>query len=208
MKMRNLYYDNGIKFKSLAFIPICQVKLIIENRDQCFLVKFELKNQFIGLFKLQFLVFGSFFLTLRILSSNTLSSLHHEGFVWCPDLTTTDPYYILNLITAATLYVILKTGVEFGNVGSFTQATQSSWAHLVQRASIYLIPVGVLFFSFTFPSAICLYWASNNIFSLLQILLLKKKFVQKYLKMPQLDKSAATFERNQPGFVERKLLLF
>ena len=59
-------------------------------------------------------VFISFFLSLRAMANFPVDGMRTEGLFWFQDLTLADPYYILPLVTSATLFGVLKLGVEYG----------------------------------------------------------------------------------------------
>ena len=51
------------------------------------------------------------------------------GLSWFSDLTVADPYYILPLLTSATLFIQFKLGIEYG-----TKLSQSTGAGKVGRS--------------------------------------------------------------------------
>lgn len=59
-------------------------------------------------------IFVSFFLTLRAMTSYPVEDMATQGLLWFKDLTLADPYYALPVMTASTLFVVLRLGVEFG----------------------------------------------------------------------------------------------
>lgn len=59
-------------------------------------------------------LFVSFFLTLRAMTSYPVDGMQTEGLFWFKDLTLSDPYYALPILTSSTLFVILKIGIEYG----------------------------------------------------------------------------------------------
>lgn len=56
----------------------------------------------------------SFFICLRRMSNLPVESLKVGGLFWFTDLTISDPYYILPLVTCASLWTALEYGVESG----------------------------------------------------------------------------------------------
>lgn len=64
---------------------------------------------------LQTPIFVSTFLVLRELINYPNEEMKTEGLFWFTNLTEADPYVLLPMTTAATLFVMLKWGVEFGN---------------------------------------------------------------------------------------------
>lgn len=59
-------------------------------------------------------LFMSFFLTLRAMTGYPVESMMTEGLLWFKDLTIPDPYYALPVLTSATLFMVIKMGVEYG----------------------------------------------------------------------------------------------
>jgi YidC/Oxa1 family membrane protein insertase len=51
---------------------------------------------------------GSTFISIRSMCKLPVESFHTGGILWFQDLTLTDPYYILPLISTATLFVMIK----------------------------------------------------------------------------------------------------
>jgi len=58
----------------------------------------------------------SMFFAMRDMIKYPIVSMKTEGLFWFKDLTVPDPYVALPIITSATLYVMLKYGVEFGQL--------------------------------------------------------------------------------------------
>lgn len=54
--------------------------------------------------------FISFFLGIRGLANYPLESMMNGGTLWFHDLTVADPYYILPVFTAVTLFVTMEVG--------------------------------------------------------------------------------------------------
>jgi membrane protein insertase Oxa1/YidC/SpoIIIJ len=52
--------------------------------------------------------FISFFLGIRGLANYPLESMMYGGTLWFPDLTVADPYYILPVFTAITMFVTME----------------------------------------------------------------------------------------------------
>lgn len=59
-------------------------------------------------------LFMSFFLTLRAMTGYPVEKMAEEGLFWFKDLTLADPYYALPIFTSATLFMVIKMGVEYG----------------------------------------------------------------------------------------------
>ena len=55
--------------------------------------------------------FISFFLGIRGLANYPLESMMYGGTLWFHDLTVADPYYILPVFTAVTLFVTMEVRI-------------------------------------------------------------------------------------------------
>ena len=55
-----------------------------------------------------------------------------------------------------------------------------------QQAMFYVLPLFSLVVTYNFPSALCLYWCTANIHSLITTYILSLKPVKDYLKMPEM----------------------
>lgn len=71
-----------------------------------------------------------------------VQSMKEGGLWWFTDLTSADPYYILPLITAATLYVTIEIGTDS------TKAQSMGMARYFLRA----LPVIIFPFTVNFPA--------------------------------------------------------
>ncbi|VVD02064.1 unnamed protein product [Leptidea sinapis] len=69
-----------------------------------------LKNLFVPL--AQAPLFISFFMGLRGMANCPVESMMHGGMWWFEDLTVPDQYFILPLITSATMWVTIELGVD------------------------------------------------------------------------------------------------
>lgn len=75
----------------------------------------------------------------------------------------------LGIIAALTQYVQTKmTMVEQSNV------SENSFAKSFQMQTLYIFPLLILVWSFTFPSALTLYWTIMNVFGIVQELIIRK----------------------------------
>ena len=54
----------------------------------------------------------SFFLGIRGLANYPLESMMFGGLLWFPDLTVPDPYYILPVFTAVTMFITMEVRVD------------------------------------------------------------------------------------------------
>lgn len=132
----------------------------------------------------QLFLFTSFFITLRKMCYYPIPSLHESSLLWLPSLAEKDPYYVLPIVTSATLFVTLRLGIDTGTLGMTTM-------NKFQRAIVYVLPIGSLVLTYNFPSALCLYWCTSNFHSLLTAYLLKMKPVREYFEIPEPPKKPA-----------------
>ncbi|CAF2306685.1 unnamed protein product [Rotaria sp. Silwood2] len=120
--------------------------------------------------------FISLFLGIRGLANYPLESMMYGGVLWFPDLTVADPYYILPVFTAVTMFVTMELGIETGmrtaNLGP------------IGRNALRVIPFLSLFFTVHFSSALTLYWATSNVISLVQSVVLRQPSIRQKLHLP------------------------
>lgn len=106
-------------------------------------------------------IFISYFIGIRRMVNAPVESLHTGGALWFTDLTMTDPYYLLPLITCGTLALTIHLGTDSARV----PGQETPIVTYVLRA----IPVVIFPFIMNFPSAMVVYWASSNFCSLIQV---------------------------------------
>ncbi|XP_068622658.1 mitochondrial inner membrane protein OXA1L-like [Battus philenor] len=140
-------------------------------------------------------LFISFFVGLRGMANCPVESMMHGGLWWFTDLTVPDQFFLLPLITSATMWATIELGVDGGKL----QAQNMQLMRYFLRA----IPLIMIPFTINFPGAILVYWCSSNFISLLQVGVLKIPSVRDYFKIPRLIKHT---EENLPikkkGFIE------
>ena len=85
----------------------------------------------------------SMFLGLRGMANLPVESMMVGGVGWFEDLTLRDPFYVLPLVTAATMGLQIKLGVD----GMGSQAVGP-----IMRKVQYAIPAFITMFTFNFPA--------------------------------------------------------
>ncbi|CAH4022387.1 mitochondrial inner membrane protein OXA1L [Pieris brassicae] len=125
-------------------------------------------------------LFISFFVGLRGMANCPVESMMHGGLWWFTDLTVPDQFFILPLITSATMWVTIELGVDGGRLDA--QNMQ------LMRYFLRAIPLIMIPFTINFPGAILIYWCSSNFVSLCQVGVLKIPAVREYFRIPQLVK--------------------
>ncbi|OXU26812.1 hypothetical protein TSAR_005043 [Trichomalopsis sarcophagae] len=123
---------------------------------------------------LQAPVFLSFFWALRGMVQAPVESMKEGGLWWFTDLTVPDPYYLLPIITSMTLAATIEMGTDAVRVQSL------GIMRYVIRASPYIM----FPFIMNFEGAILCYWVSTNMFSLVQVSILRIPKVREFFKIP------------------------
>jgi len=101
-----------------------------------------------------------FFAIYRVL----LNAVELQGapwILWVTDLSRMDTYYVLPVLMGASMYYQQKL-------------TPNNFTDPMQEKVFKFLPLIFTFFFFTFPSGLVLYWFTNNLFSILQVTMLKK----------------------------------
>ncbi|KAI5651310.1 60Kd inner membrane protein domain-containing protein [Phthorimaea operculella] len=152
-----------------------------------------LKNMIVPL--AQAPLFISFFIGLRGMANCPVESMTYGGLWWFMDLTVPDQYFILPLITSATMWLTIELGVDGGRLDASNMQ--------VMRYVLRAVPLIMIPFTINFPGAILCYWCSSNFISLLQVGVLKLPGVREYFKIPNLVKhNPENLPIKKKGFVE------
>lgn len=123
-------------------------------------------------------MYMSLFLLLRNLTNIPVEGLATGGAFWFIDLTVPDPYYALPMITCSSLFLLFEYGFE----GSMNP---SQGMGPVGRYVLRGMPVVMFLFIHNFPAATLLFWSTSNIFTLAYTMLLKNKWINRQLGIPQ-----------------------
>lgn len=106
-------------------------------------------------------IFLSYFIGIRRMVNTPVESLQTGGMLWFTDLTLADPYYMLPLLTSATLALTIHLGTDAVRV----PGQDSPLVMILLKA----IPIVIFPFIMNFPAAMVVYWASSNFCSLIQV---------------------------------------
>lgn len=151
-----------------------------------------LKNMLVPL--AQAPLFISFFMGLRQMANTPVESMCNGGLFWFTDLTVADPFYLLPVITSATLYLTIELGTDSARLSAANMNTMK----YVLRA----LPVVIFPFTMNFPAAILTYWACSNFISLGQVALLRVPAVRDYFKIDKmLTHAPSSLPAKKKGFV-------
>lgn len=151
-----------------------------------------LKNMLVPL--AQAPLFISFFMSLRGMANTPVDSLHTGGLFWFVDLTVPDQYFLLPIITSATMYLTIEIGTDSARLNSQNLQTMK----YVLRA----MPIIVFPFIMNFPGAILCYWGCSNVISLIQVGVLRIPKVRKFFNIePLVVHKPETLPIKKKGFV-------
>ncbi|GME89735.1 unnamed protein product [[Candida] boidinii] len=147
LELRELNKINGIKMTHLFIAPATQITYGI----------------------------GTFF-GIREMCNKPVEGFDTQGYAWFQDLTATDPYIGLQLISAAVYMVSFRLGGDSG-VNNFSPA---------MRKVFQFLPLASIVFTWNLSSGVVLYFAANGIASIVQANVLKSKTFRKWLGMAPL----------------------
>uniref|UniRef100_A0A0N5A1F6 Mitochondrial inner membrane protein OXA1 n=1 Tax=Parastrongyloides trichosuri TaxID=131310 RepID=A0A0N5A1F6_PARTI len=124
-------------------------------------------------------VFMTQFLALKKMASVGYPGLETGGTLWLENLLIPDPMYILPVLTAVTLHLTVKSGVETGaNMNQYPTGFKAFMA--------YGFPAIAFASTCYFPAAVGVYWFTSNTISLIYAKLFKLPSVRKLFNIPEL----------------------
>lgn len=91
------------------------------------------------------------------------TNLDYAGFFWIPSLAEKDPYYVLPILVALSMFLQQKISM----VGMDDNPTM--------KMMLWLMPLMIGWMSISFPSGLCLYWVVFSILGIVQQYLINKK---------------------------------
>lgn len=106
-----------------------------------------------------------FFAIYRVLY-NAVELKDSAWLFWIQDLSAMDPYFVLPILMGATMYL-----QQHLSPATFNDPTQEK--------IFKLLPVFFTIFLITFPAGLILYWTVNNIFSIIQQVIINKVMEKK-----------------------------
>eukprot|EP00002_Diphylleia_rotans_P014273 TRINITY_DN2781_c0_g1_i1.p1 TRINITY_DN2781_c0_g1~~TRINITY_DN2781_c0_g1_i1.p1 ORF type:complete len:347 (-),score=61.77 TRINITY_DN2781_c0_g1_i1:255-1295(-) len=118
-------------------------------------------------------IFITFFMTLRNMAESGNLDFANGGALWFTNLCLSDPYYALPVISSITFL----TTVEVGADGMQTNEQVRKFMRFLAVAMVPMVG--------SFPTGVFMYWITSNCYSLLQVMLLKRKAVSRFLGIPQ-----------------------
>ncbi|MDE5591576.1 MAG: membrane protein insertase YidC [Helicobacter sp.] len=123
-----------------------------------------------------------FFAIYRVLY-NAIELKGATWILWIKDLSVMDPYFVLPILMAATMFLQ-------------QHLTPTNFTDPMQEKVFKFLPIIFAIFCITFPAGLVLYWCVNNIFSILQQLLINKSLERKKTKEITAHKSHQDTNKN------------
>ena len=106
-------------------------------------------------------------LLIALYTAVTISiDFRQESFLWLPDLSTTDPYYILPFLFAGSMFLSMLIMP--------TTPTITPEQQMQQKMMKYLMPVMMLWIGWAVPAGLLVYWVTGNVVSYIQQMLINR----------------------------------
>ena len=135
-----------------------------------------------------------FFAIYRVLF-NAIELKGADWLLWITDLSAMDPYFILPILMGATMFLQ-------------QHLTPTAFSDPIQAKIFKFLPLVFTIFFITFPSGLVLYWFVNNIFSIIQQLLINKSLERKKAQEIAEHKDRSTNARRCVNHCCKNLKLF
>ncbi|SPO32407.1 related to OXA1 - cytochrome oxidase biogenesis protein, mitochondrial [Ustilago trichophora] len=141
----------------------------------------------------------SFYLALKRIADSGLESFAHGGPFWTTDLTLPDPTWILPAVSTLATFAVAELGFKVGT-NAQSDPSQSQMMKYIFRG---FMPI-LAWFSTTFPSGVLVYWATTNLFSLLQLAVLQIPIVRKWARFPKrIQHPKNPYEQQSKSFMDK-----
>ncbi|RUS17339.1 60Kd inner membrane protein-domain-containing protein [Endogone sp. FLAS-F59071] len=158
------------------------------EKNQCH----PIKSIYLPLIQMPIMI--SFFMGLRAMSELPVPQFKEGGLFWFTDLTSSDPYYILPILSSAGILAILEAGTEAG----MTNPQTNMMKNVFRAMTVVMVP-----FTAWLPTSVFVYWMTSNTYSIAQILALRNKRLRSLLNIPILKHSVSELQKNQPSMVDK-----
>ena len=122
-------------------------------------------------------IFMTMFLALRGMTDVPVQSFKTGGALWFNDLTISDPFFLLPLLTTSSLLVNLWIGGEGQSLDTMPPPL---------RKVIFALPIISFPFMCYFPSALNVYWLTSNLFTITQARIISIPKVRDSVGIPEL----------------------
>ncbi len=120
----------------------------------------------------------------------TKASAVNQSFLWIPNLSQPDPYYILPILCVIFTFLTQKFTMSMNKMAENEQ-TQSS-----QRMMLYLMPLLIGFMALSLPAGVAIYWVVQNVFTFLQQFIMMRKPVET-IPIMEAEKKLEEYSRNK-----------
>jgi YidC/Oxa1 family membrane protein insertase len=100
-------------------------------------------------------------LLIALYTAVTISlDFRQASFLWLPDLSTVDPYYILPFLFSGSMFISMLI--------TPTTAAVTPEQQMQQNLMKYLMPIMMLWIGWSVPSGLLVYWVMGNVVSFVQ----------------------------------------
>uniref|UniRef100_A0AC35U251 Mitochondrial inner membrane protein OXA1 n=1 Tax=Rhabditophanes sp. KR3021 TaxID=114890 RepID=A0AC35U251_9BILA len=130
-------------------------------------------------------VFMTQFFAIKKMADVAYPGWETGGIWWFENLCQADPYYILPAVSALTMHIVLKSGIETG-------ASADQLPPVMRLGMQYGIPVVVFMAAMNFPSALGVYWVTSNGISFAFSKLFKVTAVRNAFNIPMMHVAPQT----------------
>lgn len=145
---------------------------------------------------IQLPIFMSMIVGLRGMAKLPVPSMEEGGILWFENLCMYDPFYILPLITASSMFLQIRMGAE----GSSYNAMGAMGKMFMTAMPFIIVP-----FTMNLPSAMTYYWCCTNLISITQASLLRVPKVRSVFGIPKMKRhvlTQAAKDQKNKGFRE------
>ncbi|PIC14289.1 hypothetical protein B9Z55_027245 [Caenorhabditis nigoni] len=155
---------------------LLQQQILLEQRDFLRSKDIRLGRQFMVM-AANGAVFATQFFAIKKMVAVNYPGLSEGGALWFTDLTATDPYYALPFISAATMALVTKVGIEMGT-------TADQMPPVMRAFMSYGLPVVIFGVSSQFATGLCVYWTASNAVSLIYAAAFKVDAIRNIFGIP------------------------
>lgn len=123
-------------------------------------------------------IFLGMFGALRAFAAAKVPSLVVGGALWCTDLSSADPTYLLPILTCASFMAMLELGASDG-MEAQTEDQRKKFKLFMRFIGLAILP-----FTASMPAALHIYWTASNVIGTAQSVILKTAPVRRALNLP------------------------
>ena len=140
-------------------------------------------------------VFCSMFFALRGMANAPVESMKVGGLSWFTDLTIADPYFLLPVITAGSVFVHIKMGADGVDAKSMPPAIRKlllampliSLPVMCQFPAVnFILVINSINYCYSYFQALNVYWLSTNLISIVQTRIIRQPTFRKQIGLGQM----------------------